>query len=234
MDALKKLENEKVKKNSSSGMVNISGELLREDHRRPPGGGIWKVVAVVLAASLLTFGVTYFFLMKGKQGGVENHSLPLVEPVKTMVPRVTLSVPVPQRPASAPVQTPLAVAVKPVSPAVAIPAASVDKIAGPSAVVRNRQKPQPTHNRPLQLASQQEVPIAAVSQPRTDIKVSGIAWQDERSARRAVVNGFLMREQGVVAGAKISEIMQDRVRFTQAGTTFEIPLVASGQPVARK
>ena len=61
-----------------------------------------------------------------------------------------------------------------------------------------------------------------------DIKLSGIAWQDERRARRAVVNGFLMQEGGVVSGAKITDIYQDRVRFSLSGKAFEIPLVSSG------
>jgi general secretion pathway protein B len=60
-----------------------------------------------------------------------------------------------------------------------------------------------------------------------NIKISGIAWQDERSARRAVVNDFLMKEGNVVSGAKILEIKQDRVRFSLSGSTFEVPLLSS-------
>jgi general secretion pathway protein B len=60
-----------------------------------------------------------------------------------------------------------------------------------------------------------------------DIKLSGIAWQDERRTRRAVVNGFLMQEGGIVAGARITDIYQDRVRFSLSGKTFEIPLISS-------
>ena len=64
-----------------------------------------------------------------------------------------------------------------------------------------------------------------------DIKVSGIAWQDERNARRAVVNGFLLHEGSVVSGAKITEIRQDRVRFSQGGRTFEVSLISTGMPL---
>jgi hypothetical protein len=67
-----------------------------------------------------------------------------------------------------------------------------------------------------------------------DIKLSGIAWQEEHRARRAVVNGFLMQEGGVVSGARITDIYQDRVRFTLSGKTFEIPLVSSAVPAAGK
>jgi general secretion pathway protein B len=67
-----------------------------------------------------------------------------------------------------------------------------------------------------------------------DIKLSGIAWQDDRPARRAVVNGFLMQEGGVVSGARITDIFQDRVRFSLSGKSFEIPLISSGTPAAEK
>ena len=66
------------------------------------------------------------------------------------------------------------------------------------------------------------------------ITLSGIAGQDDRRARRAVVNGFLMQEGGVVSGARITEIYQDRVRFTLSGTYFEIPLTSTGFPAAGK
>ena len=67
-----------------------------------------------------------------------------------------------------------------------------------------------------------------------DIKLSGIAWQEDRRARRAVVNGFLMQEGGVVLGARITDIFQDRVRFSLSGSVFEIPLSSSGIPSAGK
>jgi general secretion pathway protein B len=64
--------------------------------------------------------------------------------------------------------------------------------------------------------------------PPADIKLSGIAWQDEHRARRAVVNGFLVQEGATISGAKITEILQDRVRFSQSGSVFELSLSASG------
>ena len=68
-------------------------------------------------------------------------------------------------------------------------------------------------------------PSQTVQAP-ADIKLSGIAWQEERSSRRAVINGFLLKEGAVVSGAKISEILADRVRFSSAAGTFEIRLDA--------
>ena len=54
------------------------------------------------------------------------------------------------------------------------------------------------------------------------ISISGIAWQDERSLRRAVINGFLVAEGAEIQGAKIIEIKETRVRFSRGGEIFEI------------
>lgn len=59
------------------------------------------------------------------------------------------------------------------------------------------------------------------------IKVTGIAWQDDRSLRRAVINDLLLKEGNVVYGAKITEIRKDRVKFSLFGSAFEVPLVSN-------
>jgi general secretion pathway protein B len=77
-------------------------------------------------------------------------------------------------------------------------------------------------------------PAVPTIAPPADIKLSGIAYQDERRARRAVINGFLMQEGGVVSGAVITDILQDRVRFSLAGGRFELSLVSAGDPAPGK
>ncbi len=52
--------------------------------------------------------------------------------------------------------------------------------------------------------------------------ISGIAWQEERALRRVVVNGSLLGEGGEIAGARVVEIRENRVRFLRSGKTFEI------------
>lgn len=54
------------------------------------------------------------------------------------------------------------------------------------------------------------------------ITVSGIAWQDERSLRRAVINGHLVGEGAEIEGAKIIEIKESCVRFSRGGDIFEV------------
>jgi len=55
-----------------------------------------------------------------------------------------------------------------------------------------------------------------------NIKVSGIAWQEERRLRRAVVNGALVAEGAEVVGARILEIKENRVKFSRGGQSFEV------------
>ena len=66
--------------------------------------------------------------------------------------------------------------------------------------------------------------VTQTVQAPADIKLSGIAWQDERAARRAVVNGFLLKEGAVVSGAKVIDIQSDKVRFSGPSGLFDIKL----------
>jgi general secretion pathway protein B len=63
-----------------------------------------------------------------------------------------------------------------------------------------------------------------VLQGAPDIAVSGIAWQDERNLRRAVLNGTLVGEGAQVAGARVVEIKENRVRLSRGGQLFDVPL----------
>lgn len=55
-----------------------------------------------------------------------------------------------------------------------------------------------------------------------DITISGIAWQDERNLRRAVLNGTLVGEGAEVAGARVVEIRENRVRLSRGGRLFDV------------
>jgi general secretion pathway protein B len=57
----------------------------------------------------------------------------------------------------------------------------------------------------------------------SDLTVSGIAWQKESTSRLAVVNGVPVIQGAVVAGARVEEILPDRVRFTRGDSrSFEV------------
>jgi len=63
-----------------------------------------------------------------------------------------------------------------------------------------------------------------VSTPPEGIKLTGIAWQDDRKNRRAVVNDLLVGEGAVIAGVKVLEIRPTMVRFEKGGSVYETTL----------
>ena len=54
------------------------------------------------------------------------------------------------------------------------------------------------------------------------LKLSGIVWHEDPSARRAVVNGTFATEGSVIEGVKVVEIHPNRVTFSHNGRPFEI------------
>ena len=239
LDALKKLEHEKSRKSRKDGMVNISGVLFENERPKPSGTAGWKIALAVTVAVLLTFTMTWLFLQSGKGRGSTSARLatpaPQIPPVKIepappspVPPAVSVQQTLPSAP-PAPAQVtavrPPARSSKPQEVVVQAAAATEDAAAKLTIQeLRNRTK----ERKGQTLSADQTIAAPA------DIKLSGIAWQEERSARRAVVNGFLIQEGGVVSGAKITDIYQNRVRFSQSGKIFEIPLISSGVPVAGK
>ncbi len=241
LDALKKLEHEKTRKNRGSGMVDISGALFENERSRPPASSGWKIALGVTTAVLLTFGATWYFLQPGK---VQNKPAPRMAATVPVAPPVRIDTPA--TPAVSPVapapQTPPAPPVTPAAPAQVAPLPQSAQSSKTAVVAqteddtenveasRTKRGQRKLKNDPRVQVLTAEQGIAAPA----DIKLSGIAWQDERRARRVVVNGFLMQEGGVVSGARITDIFQDRVRFSLSGKVFEIPLVSSTLPAAGK
>lgn len=223
LDALKKVEREKLKKTGPTGMTSISGDLFQEPIQPPASGGRWKIVILIGIVSLMTFAGTWFMLKgnKPKNAPVAPPAVSSVAPPAVTPPSVPLAAPVP---VPAPVQPVAAPAVNVVSPAPSSTEKPVDE-GRPARTVKRALKQAAPAVAPLQLK-----PSPQTIQPPADIKLSGIAWQEERSARRAVVNGFLLKEGAVVSGARITEIKADKVRFALPGGTFELRLDAA--PVA--
>lgn len=212
LDALKKIEIEKNKKIGPGGRGSISGDLFQERNRPPAKYGILKIVLLVLAVSLVT-GVATWLLLPGNGRQSTAVAPPPPTPVATLaaLPAVPL-----------PVQTQ---AVPVVPPPVAPVATHITETAGgeePSP----RDVRRPHRQAKAQLPSPYPKQTVQTVQPPVDIKLSGIAWQDERAGRRAVINGFLLKESSVVSGAKIIDIRADRVRFSSSAGQFEIKLDA--------
>jgi general secretion pathway protein B len=237
LDALKKLEHEKTRKSRGDGTINISGALFEQERPRPSGVPGWKIVLAITVAVVATFGVTWQFVRPGKGPRMPSPRIAAQVPSTPSAPAASPAVQVQQVPPAQPAAPAL---VSPTNPPAQSPIAQ--KTAEPAVPVADddaeelakRELRRRTSGRKRPAPSTEQATVAPATPAPADIKLSGIAWQEERRARRAVVNGFLMQEGGVVSGARITEILADRVRFTQSGKTFELPLAASGVPAAGK
>ena len=229
LDALKKIEHEKNKKRSD-GRLSVANDLFQERKQPASRAGIWKIAVLIVGASLVTGGGTWFVL-HGKSTRSVVAVRPLTPPQAVPIVPPVVAPPVLPMPAPIPVQAvapAMVPSLVPSPPATAPQETSEDGGGDDSRLSRKarraiaRGKAQPV----VQKSSAQAVsPVQVVPAP-ADIKLSGIAWQDERAGRRAVINGFLLKEGAVVSGAKIIDIQADRVRFSSAGGQFEMRLDA--------
>ncbi len=214
LDALKKIEHEKNKKVHSDGRVNISGDLFQDRLPSTPGTGIRKVVALIVVVALVACAGTWFALR-----GNNRKSVAVMHPVTP--PPAPVPVPIPVVSAPQPQAGPLPAVQSISSPVVPI-RREADEEDTPEQKARHSKK----QTKAYSPAPRQSVQAVSPVQAPADIKLSGIAWQDERSGRRAVINGFLLKEGAVVSGAKITDIQADKVRFSTAAGQFEIKLDA--------
>jgi general secretion pathway protein B len=198
LDALKKVEHEKIRKTTTVGMTSISGDLFQERPPRPVRSGTGKIIVILVFVALLTFAVTWFVLKSDKKNGAA---------IRSEVPITVAAPAMPQKPPPA------------VLPAAVIPPQKAAESIKPPAKISV--PPQPA------------TAIRTVPAP-ADIIVTGIAWQDERAARRAVINGFLLQEGKVVSGSTILEIHQDRVKFKSPAGIFEVRMDAATLPGSPK
>jgi general secretion pathway protein B len=216
LDALKKIEHDKERKRPD-GRISITGDLFQERSRPVKRDGTWKVIVLVASVALLTCVATWF-VTKGNRstpaGGIRPVAAPLAAPATPP--------PVATTPTARPI--PVVASVPSSQVTVAAPRKNNGSFDEDDSAVREVSRP---IAHPKVKASpvilKQIMPV--VNAP-ADIKLSGIAWQDERSARRAVINGFLLKEGAVVSGAKVSEILADKVRFISPAGAFDIRLDA--------
>jgi hypothetical protein len=218
LDALKKIEHEKNKKARPDGRISISGDLFQEQKRPSARFGIGKIVLLIAVASLLTFTGTWVLLHGNGNKKSVDLSQSAVPPIATVQPQPVVPVPVQPQVAA----TTLAVPPSPPSAAGSVASKRAVAVTDDDSSVRSVRSVR------KEIKVQPPLPMQHVQtvQPPADIKLSGIAWQDSRAARRAVVNGFLLKEGAVVSGAKITDIQADRVRFLSPAGSFEIRLDA--------
>ncbi len=181
------------RKAKRGGTDDIRPEVLRY-RGTPQKPAQNRLVPVAIVFLLISAVITAGLLLKGER------SAPLPQPAE----QVAKSIVAPElQPASLP------------TPPIQPPQASPGSVRTEPAVT---QPPRPSRK------TEAEEPHAASPEPTgsANITISGIAWQDERNMRRAVINGVLVGEGAEIAGARIVEIKENRVKFSRAGQTFEV------------
>jgi general secretion pathway protein B len=193
LDALRKMELERKAKRLDSLQVRSEVLSYRGNPQTPVTPRLLPVIAALLVFSAAAAGLIYFTGSATRPAETAKTAAPIATASRIQLPEPpTTSLSPVQQPT--PLPTPAARPVKPV----------------PLARVANES------------ASTAETGEKTSSPADSNIAVSGIAWQDERSLRRAVVNGSLVGEGAEVIGAKVIEIRQNLVRFSRDGRSFDV------------
>ncbi len=193
LDALRKMEEERAARRG--GSVDIRPAVLSRHGDEPPKSG--KLITPVVAGTLLLLaGIGAGMLLKGT-----GPAAPPPHPVENSAAG-TEERPASPLPPAVPQTRPM-----PVEPVRTLPTATVSPV--PATV-------------PPRKTMAKDPPATAFEPADPAINISGIAWQEERALRRAVVNGALVGEGAEVAGARIIEIRERSVKFSRGGRTFEV------------
>lgn len=217
LDALKKLEREKAASRKNSVDI-VPAIISSRGHRR--WSAEWKLPVMIIAVIALTAAVTtvVVFLLTPRGGTRPASAVPASAENDRPAPRHYAQW-------------------EQTSPKLAAEPATGSSAAGPAKVQPMMpSRPAPAETLPGRIQPHESKPFSEkndnsvqISGGGADLKVSGIAWQDDRAERRAVVNGALVGEGAVVEGARIVRIFQDKVRFSRSGETFEITVAGSPQ-----
>jgi general secretion pathway protein B len=216
LDALQKVQEEKAAKLKQATITG--GVLLDAGGPRPPKNKRFLLAGIASVALLI--GVVAFWLIQRptpqarQKRPMNGQQLALQQP-STVVTPPPVAVPEPQQ------TTPAAL------PAVQQAAPIVPAQPKPDDDDENRPSRRDTRTN-ASIGAASPVP-SALAAPVTigtpeGIKLSGIAWHDNRKLRRAVINDLLVAEGAEVAGARIMEIRTGLVKIEKNGILYEAVL----------
>ena len=217
----------------AGGALKIAGRVAKSGIVVPRPSA-WRLplamVAVAAAAVFVTYAVMGGFGVRpGPEQATTSHqatvTLPQAPaPTEVAPAAVPANAPSPSRspvlrtPSRTP--APAAPAVRNASPPAVTPPAPREKA--------EQQVPQlpsePVQSEPQRAAA---APVPATTPAETSLpllKVAGIAWQKDAASRVAMVNGAAVTTGGRVSGARVEDILPDRVRFSFDGKNFDVPL----------
>ncbi|HEY6871459.1 MAG TPA: general secretion pathway protein GspB [Geobacteraceae bacterium] len=213
LEALRKLEEEKAARRGVGGA--IAGKVTatsRRGRRRPA----WLVPAGMAAVAVVAVLATYAAMggFSPRPGGSVAGKVP--EPAS-----VTVTVPAPRVDAQAGMQSDPP-RVRPQSPVRREAGAGAD---APQLSAAAKHSSIPSPSRPETTPAQAAPPPeTAASTAPPELNVTGIAWQKDSASRLAVVNGASIAEGASISGARVKEILPDRIIFSFNNKEFEVYL----------
>ncbi|HZV81823.1 MAG TPA: general secretion pathway protein GspB [Geobacteraceae bacterium] len=229
LKALKKLEQEKAMRRE--GEIDLSREILHGPTRRKKRFS-WQWPAAITTIVLLFAIVAILLTRETTTVKPEQHPTPLREAQLPSTPAPVAAEKISPRPADAPRLEAVPV-YKPAKVSAANPAPT--RIPTPLSPPQqpSMQAPSLPPAAPPVTATAPRVEPARKQAPPAPVDpafaVSGIAWNKDSADRLAIVNGQPLTTGSFLDGAVVEEILPDRVRFSQGGKTFEVPLGKSGK-----
>jgi general secretion pathway protein B len=215
LKALRKLEEEKARRNA--GSPDIARDILKSAPRRKTPAA-W--MTPLLGALVFACALAGYVLMEKP----EPAPLPMA-PVKNIDGAPTVDTPslAKEAPAvvvdSQPVERPV---VRNLRKSSGLPVN--EPAERPSRPATTAALPEPTTAPVKERFSSPEAEMRSIDGSLPKLLLSGIAYQEERGARLAVVNDLPVMEGTMIEGARVEEISQDRVRFVYTGRSFHLSL----------
>ncbi len=218
LKALQKLEQERAAR--SGGPPDISAEILKRE-RAGKAAPRWRLPTAMTVVAAMAVLATYTVMggFSARKAGITPNTTPLA-------PRTT---PTGQAPAGSTGGT--------TAPAPSLPPVEIVRDIPVASRTVTRQtsltsKPAPQLTKPAPAGQQhatvepakEKAPPAPAKPSRPTLSVGGIAWQQNNSLRLAVVNGMSVSEGAIVEGARVEEILPDRIRFSFRNEHFDVPL----------
>lgn len=216
---------EKAEESHSIRRNGAESGLIRARKRRP----VWIMPVAVLCGAACAALVTF-----AAMGGFSS-SAPITpvtpvaaKPVSALVAPLNQVIEAPEaKPENTPPSEPARASVLPTQ-RIITPAIAPDKAVRAAKVKASHSAS--VRRSPVQSTPARETPVftppsAAMPAPaRPELRVTGIAWQNNGGSSFAVVNGRAVLQGGTVDGFKVVEIHQDLVRFSGSNGNFDVPL----------
>lgn len=238
---------EKVEESQNPRRHGSAAGLARSRERRPA----WLIPAWSLggaaAATLVTYALMGGFSKPAKPVAAAPAasvatSAPVASPMATPAP-VAVATPAPVAKKATKQATSAKTVAKPVAKAAAKTVVRPVAKTAIKQVARTAAKPAGKLPRlpaipvagptPVASASMPAAPALAAAPPEPlaeksseEVRLTGIAWQNNSESSFAMVNGRAVRQGGVVDGFKVERIYEDSVRLSGSNGTITIPLGA--------